>query len=100
MIVVRNIFKLKFGGSKDAVALWKQGLEIAGGEGFPVGSTRILTDLVGPFYTLVMESTHESLGEYERSAKRLMESSSWKTWYAKVVPLTEGGYREVFVVVN
>jgi hypothetical protein len=100
MIVVRNIFKLKFGSSRDAVALWKQGLALAEGEGLSAGSTRLLTDLVGPFYTLVMESTHESLGEYERSAKRLMESSAWKSWYAKVVPLTEGGYREVFVVVN
>ena len=100
MIVVRNVFKLKFGAAKDAVGLWKEGLEVAGRAGFSARSTRLMTDLVGPFYTLVMESNHESLGEYEKSAQRLMATPDWKQWYAKVIPLTEGGYREIFVVVN
>jgi hypothetical protein len=98
MIVVRNVFKLKFGKAREAVTLWKQGIAIADRVGFEKSSTRLLTDLVGPFYTLVMESTHESLGDYERSAKKLMESKEWKAWYAGVPDITEGGYREVFVV--
>jgi hypothetical protein len=40
--------------AKDAVALWKEGREIARRTGS--GATmRAMTDLVGPFYTLVME---------------------------------------------
>jgi hypothetical protein len=100
MIVVRNVFKLKFGGARESTPLWKEGVEIAGRAGFARGSARLLTDVVGPFYTLVLETTHESLGEYERAARGLMESAEWKTWYAKVVPLTEGGYREVYAVVG
>jgi len=98
MIVVRNVFKLKFGKAKEATSLWKQGVAIAHGAGFPKGSTRILTDLVGPFYTLIMETTHESLSEYERAAKNLMDNKEWKAWYADVLPLTEGGYREIYAI--
>jgi hypothetical protein len=100
MIVVRNVFQLEFGAAREAVLLWKQGLAIANRAGFPGTSTRLLTDLVGPFYTLVMESTHDSLSAYERAAASLMESQEWKTWYAKVVPLTAGGHREVFAIVD
>ena len=100
MIVVRNVFKLKFGGSKEAVALWKKGLAIANRAGFTNGSARILTDLAGPFYTLVVETTHDSLADYERGAKGLMDAKEWKEWYGSVVALTEGGHREIFTVVE
>ena len=60
MIVIRNVFRLKFGKAREAVALMKEGLAIQkrvmAGQEF---STRILTDVTGPFYTLVLESTHE-----------------------------------------
>jgi hypothetical protein len=56
MIVVRNVFQLKFGKAKEAVALLKEGLAIQkkalSGVEF---STRVLTDVTGPFYTLVLE---------------------------------------------
>ena len=100
MILVRNVFKLKFGTSRDAVSLWKQGLAIAGSAGLKNETTRLLTDLVGPFYTLIMESTHENLADYERVAKKLRDNEEWKVWYAKVIPLTDGGYREIFNIVD
>ena len=53
MIVVRNVFRVQFGKSKDAVALWKEGLSLAKRLGFQAKSSRVLTDLVGQFYTEV-----------------------------------------------
>jgi hypothetical protein len=100
LIVVRNVFRLKFGSAKETTGLWKEGLAIAAREGLSSGSSRLLTDAVGTFYTLVLETTHDSLGDFERSGKRLMENAEWKAWYAKVIPLTEGGYREIFNVVD
>jgi hypothetical protein len=58
----------------------------------------VLTDLVGPFYTVVFENTFESLSEFENSAKKLMPNPEWQAWYAKVSALTESGYREIFTV--
>ena len=61
MIVVRNVFQLKFGKAKEAVAAWKDGMALARKQGFAAKSMRVLTDLVGPFYTLVFETTFDSL---------------------------------------
>jgi len=49
MIVVRNVFRVKFGQSKEAVALWKESFTLAKKIGFPAKSSRVLTDLVGQF---------------------------------------------------
>jgi hypothetical protein len=98
MILVRNVFQLKFGRAREAVALWKEGVAIAARRG--MGESRLLTDLVGPYYTLVLESTYESLAEFERSSKALMADSEWRSFYAKAAQLIEGGRREIFNVVD
>lgn len=100
MIVVRNVFRLQFGKAKEAVALWKEGQRLLKEMDFGTGSTRVLTDLVAPFYTLVFESTHDSLGHYESGSKNLMGNEIWKSWYARFVPLVETGHREIFTIVE
>lgn len=99
MIVVRNVFRLKFGKARDALALWKEGREIARKTGSG-GKMKAMTDLVGPFYTLVMEEEFESLADMERHFQADMGMEEWKAWYQKFVPLVDSGYREVFTVVN
>ena len=96
MIVVRNVFRVKFGQSKEAVALWKEGLPLAKRLGFSAKSSRVLTDLVGQFYTVVFENTFESLSEFESGAKAIMPNPEWQAWYKKVADITESGYREIF----
>ncbi len=99
MIVVRNVFRLKFGKAKDALALWKEGQEIARRTGSGE-KMRAMTDLVGPFYTLVMEEEFQSLADMESAMQRDMGVEEWKGWYQKFVPLVESGYREIFTVVE
>ncbi len=98
MIVVRNIFQLKFGEAKKAVELWKEGLALGKRIGFP-GKSRVLTDVVGQFYTLVFENTFESLAEFENGAKQVMANPEWHAWYAKVAAITESGRREILNIV-
>jgi hypothetical protein len=99
MIVVRNVFRLKFGKAKDALALWKESRAIAQRTGSG-GTMRAMTDLVGPFYTLVMEEQYPSLSDMEREMQSQIGAEEWKTWYQKFVPLVESGYREVFTLVE
>jgi hypothetical protein len=99
MIVVRNVFRLKFGKAKDALALWKEGRQIAERTGVGV-NMRAMTDLVGPFYTLVMEEQHASLAAMEREMQSEMGGEEWESWYRKFVPLVESGYREVFTLIE
>jgi len=99
MIVVRNVFQLKFGKAKEAVALLKEGMAIQkrAGVDFP---SRLLTDLTGPFYTLVLELTVPSLGALEANQPRLMGDKDWQANYQKLAPLVESGYREIFTIVE
>jgi hypothetical protein len=98
MILVRNVFRLKFGKAKEGVATFKELVELAKRLGFP-GKSRLLTDLVGDFYTIVFEHTFDSLAAFESSAGAMMGKPEWQTAYAKLVPLIESGHREVFNVV-
>ena len=101
MIVVRNVFQLKFGKAKEAVALLKEGLAIQkkalSGLEF---STRVLTDVTGPFYTLVLELTVPSLATFESYAPKLFADKDWQANYQKMGLLVESGHREVFSVVE
>jgi hypothetical protein len=96
MIVVRDIFCVKFGKMKDALAALKQGTAPLKKEGY--APDRILTDLTGPYYTLVMESSYASLSEYEKRLEKARASKKWHEVYAKFVTFVDGGEREIFTV--
>ncbi len=53
MIIEKNIFRIKFGKMKEAKTLWSEMIKALKPDGdFKL---RVLTDLTGPAYTLVME---------------------------------------------
>jgi hypothetical protein len=101
MILVRNVFHLKFGKAREAVALMKEGLAIQkralAGVDF---STRVLTDVTGRYYTLVLELTVPNLAAYESYSPRLFADKAWQENYQKMVGLVESGHREVFSIVE
>ncbi len=101
MIVVRNVFQLKFGKAREAVALMKEGVALQkkalAGVDF---STRLLTDVTGPYYTLVLELTVPNLATFESYAPRLFGDKDWQAKYQQMVPLVESGHREVFTIVD
>ena len=96
MIVVRNVFHLKYGKAKEAKAWMKQGFKIGKSAGFK--PDRVLFDVTGRFYTLVLENTFDSLAEFEASQAKGFSNKKWDEWYQKFVPLVENGYREIFTV--
>jgi hypothetical protein len=99
MIVVRNVFHLKFGKAREAVAIMKDGLAIQKKLGSDL-STRLLTDVTGEFYTLVLELTAPSLAVLETTQPRIMGDNDWQANYQKFVPLVESGHREIFTLVE
>ena len=100
MIVVRNVFRLKFGAAKEALVAFKEIGEVAKKSGFADGSFRVLTDLVGSYYTLVLETSHQSLADYERVSTSGMSDENWRAAYKKFTPYVESGYREILSVVQ
>jgi hypothetical protein len=101
MIVVRNVFQLKFGKAREAVANLKEGMAIqkrvlTGAE----FSTRLLTDVTGRNYTVVLELTLPNFAAFEAFAPRLFGDKDWQANYQKMVPLVESGHREIFAIVE
>lgn len=99
MILIRDIFYLKFGKAKDALGLLPELKNIAQKMNYPAG--RILTDFVTDHsYTLIMESEWKSLSDWENSMKGGSGMEEWQKWYEKFKPLCENAYREIFDIVN
>ena len=98
MIVVRDIFNLKFGKAKDAKALMSEAKEITKKYGF--NQMRALTDLTGQSYRLILESEWNSLGDWENSMKNGTGASDWQKWYQKFIPLVDSASREIMTIVS
>ena len=99
MILVREIFQLHFGKAKEAKAAWKEGAAILKKSGAP--PTRALTDLVGPYYTFILENTHKDLASFEESMKNDLGMKEFGEWYqTKFAPLVVSGKREIFTVLE
>ena len=101
MIVVRQVFQLKWGKAKEAIGLLKEGLalqkRVLGGVEL---STRVLTDVTGPFYTLVLEISVPNLATFETQTPRLFADKDVQANMQKMANLVESGYREVFSIVE
>ena len=99
MIVVREVFQLKFGKAGEAKAAWKEAVVMLKKLGLPVG--RALVDYVGPYYNFVLENTHDDLAGFEASLKNELGKKEFGKWYHhKFAPLVESGRREIFTVVE
>jgi hypothetical protein len=97
MILVRNSFQVKFGRMKEAVALMKENLARARAAG--VNSGRLLTDLTGPFYTLVLELEYKDLAAADKEQGDAMKLPGWRESYEKFAAVVDSGRREIFSIV-
>jgi secreted protein with Ig-like and vWFA domain len=103
MVVIRNVFRLKFGKAREAVALFKEGIAIQKRVGAGAGidfPTRLLTDVTGSFYTVVLELTVPNLAAFERAAPQLLGDKDWQANDQKIGSLVESGSREIFTLVE
>ena len=100
MILVRDVFRVKFGQAREALAAWKEIGDYMTKKGQLPGSHRVLTDLVGPYYTVVLEMTVGSLAEWEERGRAAMQDPEWRARYQKFTPFAESGYREIFNIVQ
>lgn len=99
MIVVRNVFRLKFGKAKEAVTLLKEGVAIQKRAGVDMNQ-RIMTDLVGTFYTLVLELTIPNMAALEAAMPKVLGDKDWQNYYQRFSALVDSGCREIFTIVE
>jgi hypothetical protein len=96
MIQVRNVFQAKYGKGDELVQLLKEGQAM-----WPSGrSSRLLTDLSGPFFTVVGESEWDSFDAWEASAEVLFGDSRFADWFERMTALVDSGHREFYNLVE
>jgi hypothetical protein len=99
MIIQRNVFKLRFGKAKEALAVWKQILEELQKDGRFNPQSRLMTDITGESYTLVMEMNIKSFMEVNPlnhvwAINPLIRS----LYHEKFVPLCESANQNMYKI--
>ena len=57
---------------------------------------RILTDMSGPFFTVVTETEFESLAEFEQKSGEIFSTPEFGEWFGCMTKLVESGRREFY----
>ena len=100
MLVARQIFRAKYGRGDELVALFKE-LNTRMREGAGAAPRfRILTDVSGPFFTVVTEVEVESLAAWEGSFRASMDRPWMGEWFSRTMPLVESGSRQFYNIVE
>jgi hypothetical protein len=97
MIVVRDVFQVQFGKMREVLELWKSAMKME--QEFGGSNHRVLTDMVGQYYTLVLEAEFENMAAFEETIKQGFASEEWRKMYQQIVPYLESGHREIFTIV-
>jgi len=95
MYIERNEFHLKFGMATEAKSQWKDFLEKAVKEN-PAIRARLLSDLTGRGYTIVLELSYPTYAELEPSRCLLTRLPGWKAFYSRFIPLCEASHRTLY----
>ena len=90
MILIRDIFQAKFGQAGEMVELMKQ-------NPMPGMRGRVLTDLSGPYDTVVIEAEVESIDEYYRRLREMFDQEPNEAMRA-MGDMIVSGRREIFTI--
>ena len=98
MILVRFVCQAKFGKAGEVVEGFKQSAEISRTlVGLHVRA-RLLTDLSGPFDTVIQELEVESLAEWERLRGVLFSNPQFQEAEASLPDVIESGQAEFYTI--
>lgn len=98
MILIRIICQARFGKASDVVAGFKQSQEIVHRVVAPDLRVRILTDLSGPFDTVLQEIEVESLAEWERLRTAIFSNPEVQEAEAGMPDVIESGRTEFYTI--
>ena len=93
MYLVREVFQTKPGKAKDLVKIFKE----AGKHMEGMGKTRIMTDAVSNYWTVILEMEAVSLAAWEKMAGTTQKPEV-KEIMKDYMTLLEGGHREIFKI--
>jgi hypothetical protein len=98
MILVRFVCQAKFGQANEVVTGFKQSGEIVRTLVGPHVRARLLTDLSGPFDTVIQEIEVESLAEWERLRAVIFSNPKVQEVEATAPHLIKSGRTEFYTI--
>jgi hypothetical protein len=98
MIVVRLVFQAKWGKADEAVNDFKKLAEQMEQNAASIVRARILTDLSGPFHTVVQELEVESLAEWERLRASMFNNPEFQELQTNLENPYESGRTEFYTL--
>lgn len=98
MILERNEFKLKYGKAREAIAIWKEILDASREMGKSAPPMRMLTDLSGPSYTLILDMFLKDILDISPKNYVWITNEKYQELYQRFVPLCESSERTYFKV--
>lgn len=96
MIIERNEFRIKFGKMREAKTIWLEILGVLKKEADI--KTRLLTDLSGPAYLLVLELELDDLTHFEQNFRTEMSNSRVRELYQKFILICDSSTRTFYTI--
>lgn len=98
MVLARAVFQAKFGKANDLVTYFKTVTHDLSDKVFESLQSRVLTDISGPFDTVVVETTHESLAALEEFRKAMFARSEESDEPSPLAELIVSGRNEYYTI--
>ena len=96
MFIIRETFTAKPGNASKLAKMFREAFSAT-----PLGNTvRIMTDFVGPFNTVVLETEAEDLSTYEKRMQEYMNDAKLREKMAGYTEMYLAGKREIYRVVE
>ncbi len=95
MILVRTTFHAKFGQAGRLVQMFTDVATMPESMRLP---TRVLTDLSGPFDTVVLEQVVESIDDFQRRMREMFTASPGGAESNPMIEIVASGHREYYTI--
>ena len=96
-MVVRGVFQAKYGKGDELVQLFKEAHTM-----WPTRTRNacLLTDLSGPFFTVISDGEYESFAEWQADGKQIFGDPRFAAWFERMTALVDSGHREFYNLVE
>ncbi|MGQ0679328.1 MAG: hypothetical protein ACT4OM_06715 [Actinomycetota bacterium] len=98
MIVDRTILNCKWGHGDEVVAIFKEVFAPMQTASEGVKGGRVLTDLSGKFFRVIVETELENLAAWEKWRAEMFQAPEFAETFAKTADLVESGSVEFFTI--
>jgi len=96
MLLIREVFNAKPGKAGELAKKFKQVIPFMEKEGLK--NTRVMTDFVAKYWTVVIESETEELARFEKEVRGFTSKPEVREIMKDYMSLVDSGYREVFKI--